>query len=129
VLKNVQIPPLRSVVPSITPAVDEAVCKALQLGQAQRFQSAAEMRLALGVPRALSFVAAAAPMSKPSPSVPSPGRQPIQVAPAGSPAWPAQPAPTRSGVPSWVWVLVGAAVLGLLCALVSIGALTMLAPR
>jgi eukaryotic-like serine/threonine-protein kinase len=119
VLKNVQIPPLRSVVPGITPAVDEAVSTALQLGQAQRFQSAAEMRQAMGIPRTASLVAAATT----APPALSRIRQPVPAAPAG------RSAPARSGVPSWAWLLVGAAVLALLCVLVSVGALTVLAPR
>jgi len=133
VLKNVQVPPLASIDPSITPAVGDAVLKALLLWQVQRFQSAAEMRRALGAPRAPSPAAAAPVRSSPLHS-PSPGGELAQPAPVARPAVqsqppPAAPEPARPGTPAWVWVLVGAVALGLLCALVSIGALVLLAPR
>jgi len=133
VLKNVQVPSLCSIAPGITPAVDEAVLKALQLWQVQRFQSAAEMRQALGAPRAPS-PAFAAPVRPIPVQAPLMGSERAQPAPAPRPAVqvqprPPAPAPARSGPPAWVWVLVGAAGLGLLCALISIGALFLLAPR
>jgi serine/threonine-protein kinase len=133
VLKNVQVPPLDSLVPGITPEVEDAVLKALQLWQVQRFQSAAEMRRALGAPRAPSPAAAAPARSLPLHS-PPPGGELAQPAPVARPTVqgqlpPAASEPARSGTPAWVWVLVGAVALGLVCALVSIGAMVLLAPR
>jgi serine/threonine protein kinase len=122
ILKNAPVPPLRSIVPSISPAVDEVVLKALQLWPQQRFQSAADMRQAIGrrpVPHLQAVPVR--PVAPPQAAVrPSPPHVP-QPPPA--------PAPARSSVPAWVWVLIGAVVLGVLCALASVGALIVLAPR
>ncbi|PDW03347.1 bifunctional serine/threonine-protein kinase/formylglycine-generating enzyme family protein [Candidatus Viridilinea mediisalina] len=88
--------PLRTLVPTVSPQTEALVARALELQQAQRFQSSAELRAAL--------VAAQATRAQTDP-VPAPvaASQPIPTpAPVAPPQLPPAPTPMPKGV---VWTL------------------------
>jgi len=122
VLKNAQVQPMRSIVPSITPAIDAAVLKSLELWPTKRFQSAAEMRRAIA---ARPVAARAAVPAQPAP-VARPPATPTVMSPHARVQSPPAPASARPGIPSWAWILAGAVILGILCTATIIGMMIVL---
>lgn len=116
-IKQTPIQPIRTHVPDVSPAVEAAIFKAIQLRPDDRFQSAAEMRAALTQPSAPT--AAMPPTARPPlpPTYVSPAPQPTpQPAPRPTPQPTPQPvppyvsspppvaAPRRGGLPPWAWL-------------------------
>lgn len=93
--------PLRTLVPTISPQTEAAVARALEMRQADRFQSIAELRAAL-------FPAPAAPQVHSPRTMPvAPPSAPPRPSPASPPLPPAPaPAPSANPISRVVWAFI-----------------------
>jgi hypothetical protein len=101
---------VRSLNPSVSPATETTILRALELERSRRWQSATEMAAALegrGIPPQTQHPGHVTPAA--------PRREATEVLPSARAAAPAVPA--RRRVPVWVWILGGGILLSLiLCA-------------
>ncbi len=117
-IKQSAIPPLRSLAPHVSPAIEAAIFKAMQLRPDDRFQSAAEMREALArtsapPPQARVESTPALEPTYVPPQTPSqpPSRSALQPTPPPPPSYPPSSTPTpppaasgRRKMPVWAWL-------------------------
>ncbi len=103
-----QFVPLQAVASGVSERTAQAVTKALELARSQRWQDAAEMAQALGLP-APTWVSQKAVEQPITPLAGRGGTQVIAPGPVIAP-----PVAKRRRVPMWVWVLGGMGALGML---------------